>query len=153
MSATFRPATADDVPLVASIIDRAYEHYIPILGGRKPRPMTDDHAARIGRGETSLMEDDGTPVGVVSLSLEGDALHIFNVAILPAAQGRGLLRQLFAFAEARARGAGARRLTLYTNALMERNRTIYSHIGFTEVRQEDVPGGYRVVFFERPIAG
>jgi GNAT superfamily N-acetyltransferase len=151
MTTTFRKAIPADVPLVASIVDRCYEHYIPVLGGQKPRPMTDDHLARIERGETYLIEDDETEVGVTSMHPADGALHIFNIAILPEAQGRGLLRQVFAFAEDLARAIQAPKLTLFTNALMERNRTIYEHVGFTEVRQEDAPGGYRIIFFERAV--
>lgn len=150
MSVIFRAAHSDDVPVVAGIIDAAYEHYVPILGG-KPRPMLDDHAARIGRGETYLIEKDGRALGVTSMSREDDAIEIFNIAIRPEAQGRGLLREVFAFAEAQARAAGAVRLVLYTNALMERNRAIYGHLGFVETRVEPVPGGGQRVYFERPL--
>lgn len=151
MSVTFHRAALADVPAVAAIIDAAYRHYIPVLGGRKPRPMLDDHAARIERGETYLIEVDGDRVGVTSMHHQDDAIHIFNIAILPQAQGRGLLRQVFGFAESKARECGATKLTLFTNALMPRNRAIYTHLGFTEVREEDTPGGYRVIFFERPL--
>ena len=148
----FRPALEQDLPIVAAIIEAAYVHYVPILGGRKPRPMMDDHGARIARGETFLLEDDGRPVAVTSMHPEGDAMHIFNIAVHPDAQGQGHLRRVLDFAEVRARATGAARLTLYTNALMERNRAIYPHMGFVEVRQEDAPGGYRIVYFERTLA-
>jgi N-acetylglutamate synthase-like GNAT family acetyltransferase len=151
MVIAFRAAAQEDLPVVAAIIEAAYVHYIPILGGRKPRPMTDDHAARIARGETFLLEDDGRPVAVISMYQEDDAIHIFNIAVHPDEQGRGHLRRVLAFAEEQARAAGMRRLTLFTNALMERNRAIYPHMGFVEVRQEDAPGGYRIVFFERTL--
>jgi N-acetylglutamate synthase-like GNAT family acetyltransferase len=149
MALTFRTAVEADLPTVAAIIDAAYVHYIPILGGRKPMPMLDDHAARIARGETFLLEDEGRPVAVTSMHPENDAMHIFNIAVHPDAQGNGHLRRILGFAEERARAARAGRLTLFTNALMERNRAIYPHMGFVETRQEDVPGGYRIVFFER----
>jgi N-acetylglutamate synthase-like GNAT family acetyltransferase len=152
MAFTFRAATKLDLPAIAAVIDAAYSHYIPILGGRKPRPMTDDHAARIDRGETFLLEEDDRPIAVTSMALRDGAMHIFNIAVHPDAQGSGHLRGIFAFAEDRSRGEGATRLTLFTNALMERNRAIYSHMGFAEVREEDAPGGYRIVFMERPIA-
>ena len=37
---------------------RAYEHYVPILGG-EPMPMTEDYAPRIAAGEVWLLEDAG----------------------------------------------------------------------------------------------
>jgi N-acetylglutamate synthase-like GNAT family acetyltransferase len=151
MTAHFRLATPSDIPVIAAVIDAAYSHYIPILGGRKPRPMTDDHGARITRGETWLLEANGQTVGVTSLTATSDAVHIFNIAIHPDAQGAGHLRRVFAFAENRAREAGVAKLTLFTNALMERNRLIYAHLGFVEQREEDAPGGYRIVVMERPL--
>jgi N-acetylglutamate synthase-like GNAT family acetyltransferase len=152
MSTTFRRATVSDVPAVAAIIEAAYQHYIPVLGGRKPMPMQDDHAARIARGETWLIDAAGEAVGVTSMHRRDDAIHIFNIAIHPAAQGRGLLRAVFAFAEGQAREGGATKLALFTNALMERNRAIYAHLGFREIREEQAPGGYRIVFLERPLS-
>jgi GNAT superfamily N-acetyltransferase len=151
MPAHFRSATAADLQTIATVVDAAYTHYIPVLGGRKPRPMTDDHAVRLARGETWLIEDRGVVVGVTSMHEEDGAIHIFNIAIHPSAQGRGLLREVFGFAEQLARDVGATRLTLFTNALMERNRAIYNHLGFRELRIEDAPGGYRIVFFERAV--
>lgn len=145
----FRPANESDAPTVAAIIEKAYQHYIPVLGGRKPRPMLDDHAARIARGETFLLEEDHAAVAVTSMGPEDGAMHIFNIAVHPAAQGKGHLRRILAFAEDRARTTGADRLTLYTNALMTRNRAIYLHFGFVEQRREELPGGYSVVFLER----
>jgi hypothetical protein len=67
-------------------------------------------------------------------------------------RARDICSRVLDFSEERARAAGAVRLTLYTNALMERNRAIYPHMGFIEVRQEDAPGGYRIVYFERLLA-
>lgn len=150
MAASIRLALAQDVPAIADLIDAAYQHYVPILG-RKPRPMLDDHAARTARGENFVCEDDGVLLGVIALAQEQPAaLHIFNIAIHPDAQGQGLLRQLLAFAEARARDEGLPLLTLYTNQLMTRNRAIYARLGFTEVGTEEA-NGYRIVFMQRPV--
>lgn len=147
----FRAATEADLPQIITIIEAAYLHYVPILGGRRPRPMDDDHAARIERGETFLLEDAGRPVGVTSMARQGDAMHIFNIAIHPDAQGMGHLRRVLGFAEERGRASGARRLTLFTNGRMTRNRAIYPHVGFTQVHEEDAPGGHTIVFFEKPL--
>ncbi|MEO8685376.1 MAG: GNAT family N-acetyltransferase [Devosia sp.] len=150
MATSIRPARHDDVPAIAALVDTAYQHYIPIIG-RKPRPMMDDHAARTHRGENFLLVDDGLPLAVIALAQEQtDALHIFNIAIHPDAQNRGLLRQLLAFAEAKARHDGLPLLTLYTNQLMTRNRAIYAHLGFVEVGTETA-NGYNIVFMQRPV--
>lgn len=145
-----RRVLPDDAPAVADVVNAAYSHYIPIIG-RTPRPMLDDHAARIARGE-HFVYDDGTRVlaGITLTSGRQDALHIYNIAVRPDAQGSGLLLNLLAFAEQRARHDGLHWLTLYTNLAMLKNRAIYAHLGFTELGEEDA-GGYRIVFMERKI--
>jgi len=152
MPPTIRAATNADVPAVVALIDAAYRHYIPLLGGRRPRPMDDDQAARVASGELFLLEDEGSLLGVVTMGVVDDAVHIFNFAVHPDAQGRGLLRQLMGFAEATAKERKLPRLTLYTNAAMTRNRAIYAHLGFRQLREETSPGGYQTVFMERPVA-
>jgi ribosomal protein S18 acetylase RimI-like enzyme len=151
MSTTIRPATAADIPAVVALIDAAYRHYIPILGGRRPRPMDDDQQARIAAGELFVLADDGPLLGVVTMAVQADAVHIFNLAVHPDAQGRGLLRRLVGFAEDAARAQNLPRLTLFTNAAMTRNRAIYAHLGFRQLREETTPAGYQVVFMERPL--
>jgi len=61
------------------------------------------------------------------------------------------LHRLIDFAEATARRENKPRLTLYTNVVMTRNRAIYAHLGFTELGEHEAPGGYRIVFMERPV--
>ena len=146
-----RQATASDKAAIAALIDAAYGHYIPVIG-RKPRPMLDDHGARIIKGEHYVLEGADGIEAVITLTSEArpDALHIFNIAVHPDWQGRGHLRALLAFAEAQARAGEKAWLTLYTNALMVRNRAIYGHLGFVELREEE-GSGYRIVFMERAI--
>jgi ribosomal protein S18 acetylase RimI-like enzyme len=149
MPSTIRPATTADVPTIVSLIDAAYRHYIPLLGGRRPRPMDDDQTARVARGELFVLEDGDVLLGVVTMAVQDDAVHIFNLAVHPDAQGRGLLRRLIGFAEATAQKQKRPKLTLFTNAAMTRNRAIYAHLGFRQVREETSPGGYQTVFMER----
>ena len=114
--------------------------------------MDDDQHARVARGELFVLEDGNALLGVITMSVEPDAIHIFNLAIHPVAQGRGLLRELIGFAEAAARREHKSRLTLYTNLVMAKNRAIYGHLGFAETRQEVTATGYHIVFMERPVA-
>jgi ribosomal protein S18 acetylase RimI-like enzyme len=147
---TLRPATAADLPAVVALIDAAYRHYIPILG-RRPRPMDDDQQARLDNGELFVIDEGGALLAVLTMVSQPAAVHIFNLAVHPDAQGRGLLRQMLDFAEATAWREGKSRLKLNTNAVMTRNRAIYTHLGFTETGEHDSPGGYRIVFMERPV--
>lgn len=148
---TLRPAKSEDLSAVAALIEAAYRHYVPILG-RRPRPMDDDLQARLGNRELFVIEEDGTLLAVLTMMVQPAAVHIFNFAVHPDAQGRGLLRQMLDFAEAAARREDKSKLTLYTNAAMTRNRAIYAHLGFTETGEHDSPGGYRIVFMERPLS-
>ena len=150
MVAAIRQAEAADQAAIAAVIDAAYSHYIPLIG-RKPRPMLDDYAARIARGEHYVADGAAGLDAVITLTIgRPDALHIFNIAVHPDAQGRGLLRELLAFAESEARARGKTWLTLYTNVAMTANRAIYNHLGFTELGEEEGQG-YRIVFMERVV--
>ncbi len=144
-----RPATEADLPSVVALVRAAYQHYIPILGGRRPRPMDDDYAARLSDGQLFVLEDGTGLEAVMVMEVQPEAVHIFNFAVDPVAQGRGVLRQLLGFAEAAARAHGLDLLTLYTNMAMTKNRAIYAHLGFRETREEVAPGGYHIVFMER----
>lgn len=113
--------------------------------------MLDDHAARIAQGEHFVCADETGLLGVITLTTgDENALHIFNIAVHPDAQGRGLLRELLAFAEQVARDPGLGMLTLYTNVAMVRNRAIYNRLGFTELGEEEGQG-YRIVYMERAV--
>ena len=149
--AAIRQAEAADEAAIAALIDAAYSHYIPSIG-RTPRPMLDDHAARIARGETYLCTEADGLLALITLGAgkQPDALHVFNIAVDPAVQGRGLIRDLLAFAEAQARKRSLTKLTLYTHALMTRNRAIYAHLGFDVVGEED-GGGYTIIFMQRAL--
>jgi ribosomal protein S18 acetylase RimI-like enzyme len=148
---SLRPAKSADIPAVVALIDAAYRHYVPILG-RRPRPMDDDQQARLDNGELFVIDDGGTLLAVLTMTVQPEAVHIFNLAVHPDAQGRGLLRRMLGFAESTARREGKSRLTLYTNAAMTRNRAINAHLGFIETGEHDTPGGYRIVSMERPLS-
>ena len=81
---------------------------------------------------------------------EAGYLLLENVAVLPAAQGRGIGAQLLALAEDRARALGVPEIRLYTNAAMTENLTYYPRYGYTETHraQQD---GFQRVFFRKPV--
>jgi ribosomal protein S18 acetylase RimI-like enzyme len=133
-----RLAQPDDLPAVNSLTRRAYEHYIPTLGG-EPWPMIVDYAPRISAGEVWLLEDGPEPVALLALEDHGDHLHIFSVAVLPEHQSRGLGRRLLAFAETKAREMDRPALTLCTNEKMLRNIGIYQRYGFVETHRRPNP--------------
>ena len=53
-----RPALPGEAPLLAALAERAYAHYVPVIG-RRPAPMDDDYAARIAAGRPALVPERG----------------------------------------------------------------------------------------------
>jgi ribosomal protein S18 acetylase RimI-like enzyme len=147
---TIRPATPEDVPAIAALIEAAYARYVERLG-RRPSPMDDDHAAYVARGESYvLVDDDDTVVGAILLMDRDDHLFVDNLAVAPEHHGRGLGRTLLEFADAEARRRGLRQLRLHTNAAMTENLAIYPRLGYERTGRQMV-GVYDRVFFSKRI--
>lgn len=142
-----RRARPEEAETIRALVRAAYAAYVPRIG-REPGPMTDDYAARIAHGEAWILEQDGAPVGVLVLEDRPGALQLDNIAIAPAAQGKGIGRRLIAFAEAEARRRGRALLTLYTHEKMTENLAMYPRLGFTETHRAE-QAGFRRVFFEK----
>ncbi len=144
-----RRATAADLPSVRSVVAAAYARYADRMD-RPPAPVLTDYREAAEAGQVWVL---GTPVtGVIVLVPDQDSLLVENVAVHPAAQGRGLGRLMMEFAERQAARHGLRRLVLYTNEVMVENLAIYARLGYRETgRRAD--GGYRRVFMEKPLGG
>jgi GNAT superfamily N-acetyltransferase len=142
-----RPAKPGDAAALRALVRAAYAKYVPRLG-REPAPMLDDYAARIAAGQAWVLEEDGALVGALILEDEPGALMLYNIAIAPEAQGKGIGRRLIAFTEAEARRRGYALLRLYTNELMVENVAMYPRLGFTETHRGS-EAGHRRVYFEK----
>ena len=125
---SIRPATEADAPALASIAVAAYQHYVPRIG-RPPAPMTADYPAAIGRGQAWVAAVDGEVAGFIILISQPGYLLLENVAVLPAAQGRGIGARLLALAEDCARALGVPEIRLYTNSAMTENLAYYPSTG------------------------
>jgi ribosomal protein S18 acetylase RimI-like enzyme len=147
-----RPALAHELPEVIAITEQAYAPYVPVLGG-KPLPMTEDYAPRIARGEVWLVSRDASIAGLMLIEDRADHLSIFSLAVLPAAQHRGLGQWMLGHAEALARDRAVASLRLYTNALMTRNIGLYRRFGFRDAGERANPyrPGWRVLDMEKPV--
>ena len=143
-----RPAVEGDVPAIEALVREAYAMYVPRIG-REPAPVTADHAGLVAAGRTSVVEADGEIAGVIVLIPGGDHLLVENVAVAPNAQGRGLGRELMAFAERRAAELGMAELRLYTNQLMTENLALYPALGYAETGRRVEDGFARVYFSKR----
>ncbi|WP_110635444.1 GNAT family N-acetyltransferase [Salinicola salarius] len=152
---TIRLARAPDLAVVEALIDAAYGHYVARIG-MTPGPMRDvddnGYAPYIAAGYVNLLFDDddacdsdnGAPVGLLVLIPKPDTLLLDNVAVFPAAQGRGFGKRLMQVAETYARDHGFDSITLYTQEQMHENLAIYRRYGYVETHRAEERGLKRV---------
>ncbi|QDJ08714.1 Acetyltransferase [Roseomonas mucosa] len=145
-----RPALPGEAPLLAALAERAYAHYVPVIG-RRPAPMDDDYAARIAAGQAHVLERGGRILGLVVIEDRTGHLWLDNIAVEPEAKGQGLGGVLLDFVEAEARRRGFRELRLLTNERMEANLALYRHRGFTEAERREEKG-FRRVYLRRTLS-
>lgn len=148
MSPIIRLAQIQDRRAVEAIVEAAYTPYIRRIG-QKPGPMSDDYDALIREGRVHVLIDDGVIEGILVLIPEVGSMLLDNIAVSPAAQGRGHGRTLLQFAESTARAAHHASIRLYTNQAMTENITLYSRIGFTETHRAEEKGLRRVYMTKR----
>jgi ribosomal protein S18 acetylase RimI-like enzyme len=149
MSIAIRVARAGDATAIRELVRAAYAHYIPRMG-REPAPMTADYAALVGAGQVVVADEGDIVLGVMVSYPQGDHLHVENVAVLPAAQGRSVGRALMAEAERQCRLAGCSAIELYTNAVMEENFSFYTALGF-RITGKRIEDGYNRVYFRKDL--
>jgi ribosomal protein S18 acetylase RimI-like enzyme len=135
-----RPAVVADRTAVEEVVHAAYAPWIEVIGVQ-PLPMVADYAKLIRAGQVWVL---GPVDGLIVLIPEDGVLLIENVAVRPAAQGRGLGRRLLAVAEDRARSLGLSALRLYTNEKMTSNIAWYERLGYVETGRENISGRYAV---------
>ncbi len=128
---SLRPAAAVDAPAVAALVDAAYSHYVPRLGG-PPGPMTLDYHQVIAHEGATVAVTAGEIVGLLVLGVDDEGLCVRNVAVHPDHQGRGLGRRLLQIAEDEARRAGLDSAYLFTHELMSENLALYTRLGYVE---------------------
>ena len=138
-----RTAIADDATRIGAIARAAYIKYVPRIG-REPAPMSADFAAEIAAGHVAVIETAGAVDGYMIAWAEKDAYFIDNIAVDPARQGRGLGRQLIDHAVREAKCQNLSALTLYTNAAMTENLSMYARIGFVETHRVIEKGFHRI---------
>jgi ribosomal protein S18 acetylase RimI-like enzyme len=147
-----RSAHPRDADAVRALARAAYGRWV-VRFGREPSPMRDDYARRIADGTVWILDVDEKLTGLIVLTDGPDALMISNIAVTPAAQGKGHGRRLLAFAEEEAKRRGFPEIRLSVNALMTENIALYQHLGFAEIGQiqgENPDRNYR--FMAKPVS-
>ena len=148
---TLRPAEAADVATLRAIAAAAYEPYVPRIG-RAPAPMSADYAEAVRSRQAWVAVDDGEIAGLVVLVPQPGYLLLENVAVRPAAQGRGVGARLMALAESEGRRLELSEIRLYTNEAMTENLAYYRRLGYTETHRAEQEG-FRRVYFRKRLAG
>lgn len=138
-----RPAAAADRHAVAACVDAAYAKWV-LRFGRKPGPMLADYRELIALGRVWIATEGNAVQGILVLLPEPDHLLVWNVAVWPDRQGRGIGRRLLAFAEERAAALGLREVRLFTNELMAENIAFYRGLGYEETERREEGAGRRV---------
>jgi GNAT superfamily N-acetyltransferase len=144
-----RRAGPGDVDELRAIAAAAYQKYVPRIG-RAPAPMTADYTQAVRDRQAWAALEDGQIVGFAIMIAQPGYLLLDNVAVLPAAQGRGIGARLLALAEDQARGLGLREIRLYTNQAMTENLAYYPRHGYAETHRAE-QDGFNRVFFRKPI--
>lgn len=142
-----RAAEPGDTAACAALARAAYRRYVAEIGFEPP-PMRQDFHVAIRLGRVQVAGD--PPVGYIVAYPKAGDWHIENVATAPQAQGSGLGRRLIEASEATARVRGFARVTLYTNAAMVPNLTLYPHLGYRQTDRR-VEEGLDRVFFEKSL--
>ncbi len=135
-------ACGEEADALRQLVTDAYTHYIERMG-KAPGPMLDDYARRVADGQAWVLEVSQAIAGLIVLEGDGDTLLLDNVAVSPAAQGKGYGRTLIAFAE-EARRHGHAELRLYTNVLMTENIALYERLGFRKAERVSEQGFERL---------
>ena len=136
--------------MVRDPVRMAYSKYVERIG-KEPAPMLEDYDALIRAGEVWVWDEGGEVLGVLVIRPAYDHLFVDNVAVAPRHQGRGLGRELLAFAEERAEREGLPEVRLYTNEKMHENLAVYAKLSFEEAGR-GVAGGYRRVFMRKRLS-
>ena len=147
-SVQIRLAEPHEAGAIAAIVMAAYAKWVPLLG-REPMPMRVDYEKAVREHRFDLAVERDAILGLIETVPHPDHLWIDNVAVAPAAQGRGIGRMLLDFTEARALAAGFPELRLVTNGVFESNIALYSRIGFVVDRIEDFMNG-KAVYMRKP---
>ncbi|HQZ23148.1 MAG TPA: GNAT family N-acetyltransferase [Thermoflexales bacterium] len=144
-----RLATTADAPAITACVCEAYIHYIERIG-KQPGPMLDDYRDVIGSADVHVAVEEQRILGVIVLMRTPEGFYIDNVAVRPSARGRGIGRQLLAFAASEAKRQGYASIYLATHELMTENRQLYAHIGYVEYDHR-VVNGYPRVFMRKTL--
>jgi ribosomal protein S18 acetylase RimI-like enzyme len=125
-----RPAQAGDHGFIRELGLSAFSEY-SLHAAREVMAMAN-------RGRTFVADEGDRPVGFVVLEPErAGTVHVSAIAVFETARGRGVGRTLLEHAEAAARAAGARALSLVTADGNLAALELFLRCGFRRVHRSD----------------
>ena len=142
---TARPADAAQLPAVERSAGRAFLALPSLewLAGDAGQPV-ERHRDWIDGGYALVaVDEDDAPVGFLSAERQGDTLHLWELSVCHAWQGRGIGRALLTQLIATARRRQVAVLTLTTFRDVAWNRPFYETLGFVTLAEPDLPAGLR----------
>ena len=125
---TLRPATVADLTLVSRLLEDGFGE--PADAGLAER-------LDLPRERTAIVELDGSAVGTLRLTRDGDDASIYGFVIDRSWQGRGIGRAALRHACDQLRAEGAHRIRLEVDVDNDRALTLYTSVGFTSTITED----------------
>jgi ribosomal protein S18 acetylase RimI-like enzyme len=144
-----RRAVAADLPAIAALQREAYAALTARIG-RRPMPVDADFGGLLETMEIWIVDGERGLDAVLILDPKEDHLLIWSIAVAERRKGQGLGRDLLAFAERRAAGAGAGIVRLFTNERFTENLAWYARQGYAVERVENFEGR-RIVHLSKPV--
>ncbi len=148
--AVLRQAVDADAPAILALTRAAYAKWVPIIG-REPTPMTADYAAALRKDRVDMLFVDDTLAAIMHTVRQPDHLEIYNVAVAPEFQGRGLGPRLVAHGEKLAASLGYDEIRLYTNKAFTENIQLYLRLGYVIYEEKPFREGF-TVYMKKPVA-
>lgn len=132
MSYQLRPHTDADLPAMLACIRAAFAQYQGLLDPpSSAEQKTLEHVrAELRDAEALVAEQDGSLVGCVFLHRRAESVYIDRLSVLPSHRGHGIGDALLRAVEKRARGQGARGLSLSVRLALEAQQDYYRRRGF-----------------------
>ncbi|GAB5436915.1 MAG: hypothetical protein FalmKO_20400 [Falsiruegeria mediterranea] len=128
-----RPAKPEDVAAIESCLTAAYATARAELSDLPD--VTGGIASDVADNLVFAAEQGTALVGVIVLVERGDVLLIANLGVDPSHGGQGIGGRLLDLAEDEARKLDCRELQLRTHAGLTATRSMYLHLGWTEIEQ------------------
>jgi len=126
-----RPAGAEDVPIMATIVASAFVEPVGEEEQALVRLMKD--STRI----TYLATQDGRPVGVIQSAFSEGRAFIVHFAVRPDMQGRGIGRQMLMAIVRGLQNSGGKWITIEVETENQNALSLYQRCGFVTVNATD----------------